>query len=102
MSDFNPPPGPPFNPNGPVSPTDLGPDLGVGNPYASITPIELSSATFDQVASIDPERLAIVMAEVTELTNSNLTEAAKCRNYLRILDSALRSVGYVARIAAIV
>jgi hypothetical protein len=79
-----------------------GPDLaGAGNPYANLTPMDLSEASFEKIAALDEAQVATIVAEVAALTQSNLDAAAKWNGYLRILDSTLRSVGMVARIAAL-
>jgi hypothetical protein len=83
-------------------PPGSAPILGTGNPYASLPAIDLSEATFDKVADINPERLASVLAEVAELTQSNLADKAKWNNYLRILELTLRSAGFAVRLAAVV
>ena len=79
-----------------------GPDLNGANPYAGLAPIDLTEAKFEKLANLDQGTVDAVLAQVTELTNSNLDAAAKWNGYLAILDSTLRSVGLVARIAAAV
>ncbi len=72
------------------------------SPYEGLPSMDLSGAVFEKKAELDPEKLEAVMAEVTQLTQSNLADKAKWNNYLRILETAMRSVGYVVRIAAVV
>lgn len=84
---------PPIEPSAPIG--------GLGNPYAGLVPLDLSEATFEKVADIDPSRMQEVLDEVAALSQSNLANKAKWNTYLRILETTLRSVGYVVRIAAV-
>lgn len=92
------PPGPPFTTGGDPDPVD--PEAGTGNPYANLEPMDLSSATFEKLASLDQATVDSLIAKVEGLTQSNLTSAAKWNNILQVVDSALRSAGLVARIVA--